>query len=140
MTGVAPCPLTPTDQCTRTHANGLQGSDQKRQAFSKRKRGLILKSYQLHKLTDARVGHHDTVLPSIDVLLGLQAMAWPAAGASAGRLRWTMVSLGNWVRCRYPCRFLAWRIPLHHTNDTTCARALPVACSLRYPSRTTPPH
>ncbi|GLC55155.1 hypothetical protein PLESTB_000949800 [Pleodorina starrii] len=32
-----------------------EGSDQKRQAFSKRKRGLILKSYQLYKLTDARV-------------------------------------------------------------------------------------
>lgn len=31
------------------------GSDQKRQAFSKRKRGLVLKSYQLYKLTDAKV-------------------------------------------------------------------------------------
>ncbi len=33
----------------------LQGSDQKRQAFSKRKRGLVLKAYQLYKLTDAKV-------------------------------------------------------------------------------------
>jgi hypothetical protein len=33
----------------------LQGSDQKRQAFSKRKRGIILKACQLHKLTDAKV-------------------------------------------------------------------------------------
>lgn len=33
----------------------LQSSDQKRQAFSKRKRGLVLKSYQLYKLTDAKV-------------------------------------------------------------------------------------
>lgn len=32
-----------------------QGSDQKRQAFSKRKRGLVLKAYQLYKLTDAKV-------------------------------------------------------------------------------------
>nr|ADI46960.1 MADS2m [Volvox carteri f. nagariensis] len=35
-----------------------EGSDQKRQAFSKRKRGLILKSYQLYKLTDARIMPH----------------------------------------------------------------------------------
>lgn len=34
----------------------LQGSDQKRQAFSKRKRGIVLKAYQLYKLTDAKVG------------------------------------------------------------------------------------
>lgn len=32
-----------------------QNADQKRQAFSKRKRGLVLKSYQLYKLTDAKV-------------------------------------------------------------------------------------
>lgn len=32
-----------------------QGSDQIRQAFSKRKKGLVLKSYQLFRLTDARV-------------------------------------------------------------------------------------
>ncbi|KAL6756989.1 hypothetical protein V8C86DRAFT_1736425 [Haematococcus lacustris] len=31
------------------------GSDQKRQAFSKRKRGIVLKAYQLYKLTDAKV-------------------------------------------------------------------------------------
>ncbi|KAL0033600.1 hypothetical protein WJX79_006920 [Trebouxia sp. C0005] len=31
------------------------GTDQIRQAFSKRKRGLALKCYQLHKLTDAKV-------------------------------------------------------------------------------------
>ena len=29
-----------------------QGSDQKRQEFSKRKRGLVLKSYQLYKLSE----------------------------------------------------------------------------------------
>lgn len=33
----------------------MQGTDQIRQAFSKRKRGLALKCYQLHKLTDAKV-------------------------------------------------------------------------------------
>ena len=32
-----------------------QGSDQIRQAFSKRKKGLVLKSYQLFRLTDAKV-------------------------------------------------------------------------------------
>lgn len=31
------------------------GSDQKRQAFSKRKRGMVQKSFQLYKLTDAKV-------------------------------------------------------------------------------------
>lgn len=31
------------------------GNDQKRQAFSKRKRGMVQKAYQLHKLTDAKV-------------------------------------------------------------------------------------
>ncbi|GFH28661.1 hypothetical protein HaLaN_27192, partial [Haematococcus lacustris] len=31
------------------------GPDQKRQAFSKRKRGIVLKAYQLYKLTDAKV-------------------------------------------------------------------------------------
>jgi len=31
------------------------GADQKRQAFSKRKRGIVLKAYQLYKLTDAKV-------------------------------------------------------------------------------------
>lgn len=39
---------TPKDCC-------MQGTDQIRQAFSKRKRGLALKCYQLHKLTDAKV-------------------------------------------------------------------------------------
>lgn len=34
----------------------LQGSDQIRQAFSKRKKGLVLKAYQLNALTDAKVG------------------------------------------------------------------------------------
>jgi hypothetical protein len=33
----------------------LQGSDQIRQAFSKRKKGLVLKAYQLYRLTDAKV-------------------------------------------------------------------------------------
>jgi hypothetical protein len=33
----------------------LQGSDQIRQAFSKRKKGLVLKAYQLNSLTDAKV-------------------------------------------------------------------------------------
>lgn len=33
----------------------VQGSDQIRQAFSKRKKGLVLKSYQLFRLTDAKV-------------------------------------------------------------------------------------
>jgi hypothetical protein len=33
-----------------------QGSDQIRQAFSKRKKGLVLKAYQLNALTDAKVG------------------------------------------------------------------------------------
>lgn len=32
-----------------------QGSDQIRQAFSKRKKGLVLKAYQLSSLTDAKV-------------------------------------------------------------------------------------
>lgn len=32
-----------------------QGADQKRQAFSKRKRGIVLKAYQLYKLCDAKV-------------------------------------------------------------------------------------
>ena len=36
-------------------ATHVQGSDQKRQAFSKRKRGIVLKAYQLYKLTDAKV-------------------------------------------------------------------------------------
>lgn len=34
----------------------MQGSEQVRQAFSKRKKGLVLKSYQLYRLTDAKVG------------------------------------------------------------------------------------
>ncbi len=34
----------------------IQGPDQIRQAFSKRKRGLTLKAYQLHKITDSKVG------------------------------------------------------------------------------------
>jgi hypothetical protein len=34
----------------------VQGSDQIRQAFSKRKKGLVLKAYQLNALTDAKVG------------------------------------------------------------------------------------
>lgn len=38
-----------------TQGYGAQGTDQIRQAFSKRKRGLALKCYQLHKLTDAKV-------------------------------------------------------------------------------------
>lgn len=33
-----------------------QGSEQIRQAFSKRKKGLVLKAYQLNALTDAQVG------------------------------------------------------------------------------------
>ncbi len=37
------------------HFAHAQGSDQVRQAFSKRKRGLVLKAYQLYKLTDAKV-------------------------------------------------------------------------------------
>jgi hypothetical protein len=46
----------------------VQGSDQVRQAFSKRKKGLVLKAYQLYKLTDAKVRHwrqlpHMTVTP-----------------------------------------------------------------------------
>lgn len=32
-----------------------QGPDQIRQAFSKRKRGLALKAYQLYKITDSKV-------------------------------------------------------------------------------------
>ena len=40
----------------------FQGTDQMRQAFSKRKRGLALKCYQLHKLTDAKVHYHNTVV------------------------------------------------------------------------------
>ncbi len=40
------------------------GSDQKRQAFSKRKRGLVLKAYQLYKLTDSKVGGNAVCSPS----------------------------------------------------------------------------
>ena len=40
---------------TVSQGYGVQGTDQIRQAFSKRKRGLALKCYQLHKLTDAKV-------------------------------------------------------------------------------------
>lgn len=40
-----PCPPLP----------GSQGSDQIRQAFSKRKKGLVLKAFQLNSLTDAKV-------------------------------------------------------------------------------------
>jgi hypothetical protein len=38
------------------HPPAVQGSDQIRQAFSKRKKGLVLKAYQLNALTDAKVG------------------------------------------------------------------------------------
>ena len=44
--------------------SGSQGADQKRQAFSKRKRGIVLKAYQLYKLCDAKVC--DTKLPVRD--------------------------------------------------------------------------
>lgn len=37
----------------------LQGSDQIRQAFSKRKKGLVLKAFQLNSLTDAKVSTVD---------------------------------------------------------------------------------
>lgn len=42
-------------------SSGLQGSDQIRQAFSKRKKGLVLKAYQLNSLTDAKVRGVDRV-------------------------------------------------------------------------------
>ena len=53
-------PCTSQVQCTIVHVamrglSYMQGTDQIRQAFSKRKRGLALKCYQLHKLTDAKV-------------------------------------------------------------------------------------
>ena len=35
----------------------LQGSSQIRQSFSKRKRGIAQKAYQLFKITDAKVPH-----------------------------------------------------------------------------------
>jgi len=41
--------------CLPPPSNPQQGSDQIRQAFSKRKKGLVLKSYQLFRLTDAKV-------------------------------------------------------------------------------------
>ncbi len=33
----------------------MQGASQIRQSFSKRKRGIAQKAYQLHKITDAKV-------------------------------------------------------------------------------------
>nr|ADF43146.1 MADS2p [Chlamydomonas reinhardtii] len=48
-------PVKSKGKSRRKASEKPEGSDQKRQAFSKRKRGLILKSYQLFKLTDAQV-------------------------------------------------------------------------------------
>lgn len=51
--------LGPTVGCNRLpRHSGLQGNDQIRQAFSKRKKGLVLKAYQLNSLTDAKVRRH----------------------------------------------------------------------------------
>lgn len=52
----APCQpgITPSPPLLHL-ADPQQGSDQIRQAFSKRKKGLVLKSYQLFRLTDAKV-------------------------------------------------------------------------------------
>eukprot|EP00798_Chlamydomonas_sp_ICE-L_P006195 gene6195-2814_t len=47
-----------TDPKTKPRRKASQkpvGSDQKRQAFSKRKKGIVLKAYQLYKLTDSKV-------------------------------------------------------------------------------------
>lgn len=41
--------------CILHTLSATQGSDQIRQAFSKRKKGLVLKAYQLSALTDAKV-------------------------------------------------------------------------------------
>lgn len=57
--------------CRRLNAGGgaLQGSDQIRQAFSKRKKGLVLKAYQLSALTDAKVR-------CVTLLFSVAAAAW----------------------------------------------------------------
>ena len=41
-----------------------QGASQIRQSFSKRKRGIAQKAYQLHKITDAKVGHSSRQQPT----------------------------------------------------------------------------
>jgi hypothetical protein len=52
-----------------------QGSDQIRQAFSKRKKGLVLKAFQLNALTDAKVGGCGAAaLPGADLVI---RAAWP---------------------------------------------------------------
>lgn len=43
----------------------LQGSDQIRQAFSKRKKGLVLKAFQLNSLTDAKVSSVDWLVRTV---------------------------------------------------------------------------
>ena len=57
-----------------------QGSDQKRQAFSKRKRGIVLKAYQLYKLTDAKVPNHGVVLEVSARAVHVEALGWALRG------------------------------------------------------------
>lgn len=86
----------------------MQGASQIRQSFSKRKRGIAQKAYQLHKITDAKVG-----LPLLHNGRIYNACASAEAKesdyhvfclpSSSIFLSYLMLGLSRAVSCRFSC-------------------------------------